>query len=309
VSSQPTGQATARNMEGGAWRGLNGLRIRKDLVQRGASLGAFAVLVLFCSVTFPAFASLGNFRNILTFSSILFIIALGQTLVVLGRGVDLSVGSMVGLAGAVFARMVVSGVQLPLAIVLTLVLALLLGAIVNGMLITKARISFFIVTLGTFSLFRSQAQVLLGGEKPDRQITVPVGAGQWSPGPTPERRLVRDDRLLDRIVRPAWHDVRPLTVRDGRESTGGTAYWHPHRPSANHQLRDLRAPVGHRGPADSRPDRFCATFGWYGTGSLRARGRPAGWHPFLRWTRRGRSDAARSFVHRDPQQRAGDCRR
>jgi ribose transport system permease protein len=159
-----TDTTQAQRIDDSSPRGSRALRIRGDLLQRGALFGAFALLLLVCSVTFPAFASLDNFRNILTFSAILFIIALGQTLVVLGRGVDLSVGSMVGLAGAVFARLVVSGFQIPLAIALTLLLAILLGGVVNGMLITKARISFFIVTLGTFSLFRSQAQVQLGGE-------------------------------------------------------------------------------------------------------------------------------------------------
>lgn len=140
------------------------LRVRSDLIQRGALAGAFVILVLFCSIALPAFASFDNFRNILTFSAILFIIALGQTLVVLGRGVDLSVGSMVGLSGAILGRLVAMGYDVPFGIALTLLIAIVLGAVVNGMLITKVRISFFIVTLGTFSLFRSQAQVLLGGE-------------------------------------------------------------------------------------------------------------------------------------------------
>lgn len=150
-------------------RRARALRVRAELIQRGALAGAFAALLIFCSVSFPAFASLDNFRNILGFSSILFILALGQTLVVLGRGVDLSVGSMLGLAGAAFGRMVVSGTPIPIAIVASLLLGMVLGGVVNGLLITKARISFFIVTLGTFSLFRSQAQVLLGGES----LTVP----------------------------------------------------------------------------------------------------------------------------------------
>jgi ribose transport system permease protein len=70
--------------------------------------------------------------------------------------------------------------------VATLLLGLALGGIVNGLLITKARISFFIVTLGTFSLFRSQAQVLLGGES----LTVPspllseLANGRIGPIPT-----------------------------------------------------------------------------------------------------------------------------
>jgi len=124
---------------------------------------AVLVLVVIGLVGFPAFRTATNVRNILESSSVLLLVALGQTLVVLSRGADLSVGSMVGLSGAVFAYLYTNGTSQLLAILGALALGLAIGALVNGLLITKAKISFLIVTLGTFSILASQANVVLDG--------------------------------------------------------------------------------------------------------------------------------------------------
>ncbi|MEV1169138.1 ABC transporter permease [Nonomuraea sp. NPDC049784] len=132
---------------------------------------ALLVLLVGAVIAFPSFRVVGTYLDILSFSSVLFIIAIGQTLVVIGRGVDLSVGSMAGLAGAVFATLTVSGWSSAAAAGVALLLGLAVGAIAHGLLITKLGISFMIVTLGTYSLLRSQAQVVLEG----KSITIDVG--------------------------------------------------------------------------------------------------------------------------------------
>lgn len=134
--------------------------MRRHLTDLILPLG-LAAEIAFGLAMYPSFRSVGSFVNILIFSSILLIVAVGETFVVIGRGADLSVGSMVGLSGAVLAVLVIGGWPWPLAIAATLILALLIG-LGHGLLITKMRISFLIVTLGTFALLRSQTNVVLG---------------------------------------------------------------------------------------------------------------------------------------------------
>ena len=124
---------------------------------------ALAVLIVSASLALPAFRTPSNFRNILVFGSVTFIVAAGQTIALLTRNVDLSVGSMVALGGVVFAKVFVADLPLPFAILIALATGAGLGMIVNGLLITKAKISFLIVTLGTLAIFRSLANVLLRG--------------------------------------------------------------------------------------------------------------------------------------------------
>lgn len=134
---------------------------------------ALGLLLLYGAARFPQFRTVATFRNVLAFSSIPMIIALGQTLVIISRGVDLSVGSMVGLSGAIFATFISNdwgllfGAPIDGAIA-TVVIAVVIGAGFQGLLITKARISFLIVTLGMFAIVRSLANVVLDG----RSITV-----------------------------------------------------------------------------------------------------------------------------------------
>jgi ribose transport system permease protein len=139
-------------------------RRARPVVGQAAFPIALALLIVVGFAAYPTFRTTDNFLNVLSFSSVLFIVALGQTLVVLGRGVDLSVGSMVGLSGAVFAVLLLHGWSWLLAAVAVVVLGLAFGLLVHGLLITKLRISFLIVTLGTFSILRSLSQVVLGGE-------------------------------------------------------------------------------------------------------------------------------------------------
>ncbi|NUH40153.1 ABC transporter permease [Streptomyces samsunensis] len=131
---------------------------------------ALVTLIVFGMVTFPSFRSVDNFVNILAFSSVLLIAAIGETFVVIGRGADLSVGSMVGLSGAILAVLVLDGWPPMLAVIAALTLGVAIG-IVHGLLITKLRISFLIVTLGTFGILRSQVQVLLHGQS--KTVSVP----------------------------------------------------------------------------------------------------------------------------------------
>jgi ribose transport system permease protein len=133
-------------------------------IQQFAFPLALLTMIVIGSLAYPQFHTSANVRNVLTFASIPLIVALGQTVVVLARGADLSVGSMIALSGAVLGVLFVNkGLPLALTFAICIGLGLALGAIANGVTITKLRVSFIIVTLGTFSIFRSLADVVING--------------------------------------------------------------------------------------------------------------------------------------------------
>lgn len=146
-----------------------------------------SVLILFaiCMIIFftfhsPYFLSLKNFMNILSSVSVVGIIATGMTLVMITRGIDLSVGSIIALTGCVSALLIVNyQVPWPLAILITLIIGLLVGA-VNGVLITRFKVVPFIATLGSMNIFRGIAFILTNGQAiyvPDKVITY-LGTGK-----------------------------------------------------------------------------------------------------------------------------------
>ncbi|WP_235734392.1 ABC transporter permease [Nocardioides alcanivorans] len=92
-----------------------------------------------------------------------FIMALGQTVVVLQVGFDVSIGALQGLTGALVFVLIQRQVSDPALIVGCLVLTFVFGAFVNGLLITKLKINFIIVTLAMFTILPSISQILLSG--------------------------------------------------------------------------------------------------------------------------------------------------
>jgi ribose transport system permease protein len=101
------------------------------------------------------FLSTSNIENLLASVSILWVVSVGMTFVVLTGGIDLSVGAVVALSGLILAKLFSSvGAPALLAVVLTVLFGALLGACVNGLLIGRAGLSFFVVTLGTASLYQ-----------------------------------------------------------------------------------------------------------------------------------------------------------
>jgi ribose transport system permease protein len=123
-----------------------------------ASLMALVVLFIISAVASPYFLQVQNLLNILRQVSYPGIVALGMTFVLIGGGIDLSVGSMMALVGALSMSVLNATGGEVSSIVLTAGTALALGAafgFLNGLAVTKGRIAPFIVTLGTFAVFRS----------------------------------------------------------------------------------------------------------------------------------------------------------
>src|SRR5437588_9452927 len=128
------------------------------LVSRVRELGLLIVLlllVLTVSVQAPRFLSIDNFEQILLSVAILAIVAVGETLVVLTRNVDLSVGSIVGLTAFVTAYFFkeLPHSNLLLGILLGCALGLVLG-MVNGLIVSFGRVPAIVATLGTLYAYR-----------------------------------------------------------------------------------------------------------------------------------------------------------
>lgn len=121
------------------------------------ALIALVVLVLLNVVFTANFATTSNFWNVLLQASEVVLVAVGMTLVIATGGIDLSVGSVMAIAGAVAA--VQLGWGMAPAIAIALVAALLVGFL-NGALITRDRIQPIVVTLATLIAGRGLAQVI-----------------------------------------------------------------------------------------------------------------------------------------------------
>jgi ribose transport system permease protein len=132
----------------------------------GRYTGVLLGLVGFCiylAVKEDVFLTWSNWENIFRSNAVVFILALGMTFVVITAGIDLSVASMTVLAGMVFGLALDNGAAWGLALMAALGIGLAMG-LVNGFLIGVARISFFVVTLGTLSIYQSVALLSTKGD-------------------------------------------------------------------------------------------------------------------------------------------------
>ncbi len=110
------------------------------------------------SLLSPYFLTVSNLYNVMDQSVVVGMVALGQTLVILIGGIDLSVGSLAGVTGIVLGLM-----SRELGLYAGLIACLLAGAfagLLNGVIITYGRVAAFVVTLGMMSIGRSMAYVL-----------------------------------------------------------------------------------------------------------------------------------------------------
>ena len=142
---------------------------------------ALGLICLVMSQVSDVFFTEDNFFNVTRNFAFIGIIAMGMTAVIITGGIDLSVGSVVGLAGIVVGMVLHAGHSLGAGIAAGLLVALLCG-LVNGFLIAYVRLSSFIVTLGMFGIARSLAQVLSENHMiyefgPDEKLFFALGGG------------------------------------------------------------------------------------------------------------------------------------
>ncbi len=124
---------------------------------------AVLLLSLLLSIASPYFLTTGNLSNILVQASVIALLAGGQTFVILTGGVDLAVGALTALCGAVAGHMMI---KLGMPVAPALLAAVAIGAAVglfNGYLVAFVGIPSFIVTLGGLTLWRGMAFEATGG--------------------------------------------------------------------------------------------------------------------------------------------------
>lgn len=124
-------------------------------------LGALILLAVVLSALQPRFLTFGNLENVLSQVVVLGIIAIGQTLVILTGGIDLSVGGIAALSSVAGGLVLLEYGTIPGVMVMLLV-GLLVG-LVNGVLVSYVGLAPFIVTLGMLSVTSSLAYVLSDG--------------------------------------------------------------------------------------------------------------------------------------------------
>lgn len=138
----------------------------------GPGGGILVFLVGLCSVaavTVSGFWNGGNWSNMVNLTSFVLILAVGMTVVLISGGIDLSVGSVAGLCGGVVAETMGSGISMPVAFLLAILVGSGIG-LINGLLITKLHISDFVATLAMLGIARGILYVRTQGIPFDNYI-------------------------------------------------------------------------------------------------------------------------------------------
>lgn len=132
---------------------------------------AFIALIIAFSMASPTFFTTANLFNVLVNNVVLLaIVALGMTIVITAGGIDLSVGVSVDMASMVFVMLLAAGYGAPFGIAVGLCAAVAVG-ILNGILVTRLKISPFLATLGVLFIGQSVQQIATGGGQPIYLVT------------------------------------------------------------------------------------------------------------------------------------------
>jgi ribose transport system permease protein len=124
---------------------------------------AFIVLLVVFGLISDVFLTGDNIESVLAASAVLIVLAIGQTFAVATAGIDLSMGSVLTLSGVVLGKLYADGRSIWLAVLAAVAVGAAVGFI-NGFVIAKARITDFIVTLGSLSIAAGLALVISDGK-------------------------------------------------------------------------------------------------------------------------------------------------
>lgn len=177
-----------------------------------SSLVILLVLVVVFSLTSESFFSQAVLINVLTQTSIYVIAGVGMTIVLTGGGIDISIGSIIGLTATVMGiAMIDHGVPVALGLVMAMAVGIACGAF-NGFLVAVVKVPSIIVTLGSLTFFRGIAYLLGEGQVymrfPDFMVWLGEGRGLGLPVPVWIAALtaiwghgfLRSTRLGQRVV-------------------------------------------------------------------------------------------------------------
>lgn len=180
----------------------------------------FAIILVALAVAAPNFLTVNNLINVVRQSSIIGIIALGMTFIMITAGIDLSVGSIVGVAGVVFAMLApASGTAFWIPLIAGLGVGLLVGAL-SAALVVWGKILPFLATLATMAIARTIALVITDGQVISN-LSAPaewLGSGFIGPVPVPVIIFVLAAVLCDFILSRTKFGAHVYAVGGNEES-------------------------------------------------------------------------------------------
>ncbi|BES64261.1 ribose ABC transporter permease [Gottschalkiaceae bacterium SANA] len=146
------------NKQTGILDKINAFRKRYSESTLGAILIVFIIIMSFAS---DRFLTLGNISNLLRSTSIVGVAAVGMTFVIISAGIDLSVGSVLGLSGIIAALLMTSGVPIILSVIGAMICGTVVG-VIQGWVIHKGSVPPFIATLAGMMIIRGGVMLITG---------------------------------------------------------------------------------------------------------------------------------------------------
>jgi ribose/xylose/arabinose/galactoside ABC-type transport system permease subunit len=144
----------------------NKFRVFIEKILKNRQMGIFLPFLAICIITAiinPVFLYPANLIEIARSISFTVIMSVGMTFVIIGGGIDLSIGSVMALTGVIAGLVMVNKLPIPLAIALGLVVGVIVGYF-NGFIIVKYKIPPMIATLGTMYVVRGIVYVITKGQ-------------------------------------------------------------------------------------------------------------------------------------------------
>ncbi len=120
------------------------------------------ILIVLVGMVNPAFLQADTLLSILNSSLILILVSIGETFVILTRGIDVSVGASMGLSAVILGVSLNAGIPLPVSIALALITGTLAG-LLNGVGVAFFKVPPIIMTLGTLGTYRGLMLIITGG--------------------------------------------------------------------------------------------------------------------------------------------------
>ncbi len=138
------------------------MKLNTRVTQKLLPFVSLIVLFVALSIASPYFLTANNLASVARQTAVFNTMALGMTIVIISGGIDLSVGSILGLSGLVGTMALEHGYPIPVGVLIGLLVGTACG-LANGVMVTKLRIPPFVVTLGTLGIFRGLALIISNG--------------------------------------------------------------------------------------------------------------------------------------------------
>jgi ribose transport system permease protein len=185
----------------------------------GSFIGLLVIIVILAIMS-SDFLTLNNILNVLRQVSINALIAFGMTFVILTGGIDLSVGAILALSGALTAGFMTEGMGSLPAILIGLLAGAIMG-MANGLIISKGKVAPFIATLATMTIFRGLTLVYTAGSPItdfDSNMFTMLGAGYFFNIPVPVIWMVGCFAILYFVLKKTTFGRRVYAIGGNEEA-------------------------------------------------------------------------------------------